>query len=309
MKKNIFTIITVMLAVYSMFSCSDGEDTTASNADINRFAPSSTDMSPTAQLERDFYEKVGSYLLFNDTLIHEKTGCDIYGNAVYHTELLELGYNMVGKSGGYDYSFKYITDYAEQKKAVELLESKLVPKLGKTKPFSILLADSITMWTWNHGVRKIVKKSSSDTDPHPTIVLGTRCYAISLNGGEFNDSADNYVGDIMQKVIVDRLKRLSDSDLSVFYAFSKDYYAQDETNFGLSNDNDADSLMWKFGFFSDTYDDYFIYKGDDLSNWEKVVATYSMSRFKDKYGSSDMMMNKFKALRAIVEKQGIKLDN
>lgn len=310
MKKNIWTIFAAALMTVLVTSCASDEDTTPSNLDVNMFAPADANTGETAQLQRNFYKKVGCYLIFNDTLVKEQRGVDSYGNPLYYTEVVDLGYKMTGSSDSYVYTFKYLTNYDEQKDAAEIIENKLAPTLGKALPYSFLLVDSITMWTWSNGILKPVKKSSyNGTDPHPALVLGSRCYAVSLNGGDFLSDPDTYVSKIVQKVIVDRLSRLIDNDMASFYAFSSDYYAQDETSSGLTTDYEEDSVMWKYGFFTDIYGDYFPYKSDDLEAWEKKVATYSLSDFQAEYGSSELMMKKFKTIRAIVESLGIKLDD
>ena len=48
-----------MMSATVLTSCSDDEDTSPSNAEVNAFAPAAADNSATAQLQREFYNETG----------------------------------------------------------------------------------------------------------------------------------------------------------------------------------------------------------------------------------------------------------
>ena len=105
-----------MMSATVLTSCSDDEDISPSNAEVNAFAPAAADNSATAQLQREFYNETGVYLLFNDTLTA------VNGQ---QPELLDLGWTISG-SYGYSYTYKYITDIDAQRTAADGLKRTLL---------------------------------------------------------------------------------------------------------------------------------------------------------------------------------------
>ena len=62
MKKIHILLAMLMMSATVLTSCSDDEDTSPSNAEVNAFAPAAADNSATAQLQREFYNETGVYL-------------------------------------------------------------------------------------------------------------------------------------------------------------------------------------------------------------------------------------------------------
>lgn len=286
-------------------ACSSEDDLTPSYADENYYAPADADNSPTAQLQRAFYNDVHSYLLFSDTLHTASNG---------ETEILDMNFNYIASStSSYRFTYKYLTDYDARKAATDLLRTKLTSRLGTAVPYSFLLVDSISWWEKDdegHWVL-IEEDSYNGTAPHPSLVMNDRCYAISMNGGEAFDD-DEYFTDIFATILKNIIARLSDDDMAPFYAYSSKYYDAYEGDYGLSTDEwdgDPDSVMWQYGFFSDTYGDYFPYQKDDLKKWETAIVDYTLADFEAEFGSSATMMNKFRTLRSILKSKGIKFED
>ena len=167
-----------MMSATVLTSCSDDEDTSPSNAEVNAFAPAAADNSATAQLQREFYNETGVYLLFNDTLTV------VNGQ---QPELLDLGWTISG-SYGYSYTYKYITDIDAQRTAADGLKRTLLKRLGKSKPFSVLIVDDIAYESYGR-LR------------HSTNVLGVRCYAFNLDEGAELDDIDGYFSDMFLAIV------------------------------------------------------------------------------------------------------------
>lgn len=271
-----------MMSATVLTSCSDDEDTSPSNAEVNAFAPAAADNSATAQLQREFYNETGVYLLFNDTLTV------VNGQ---QPELLDLGWTLSG-SYGYNYSYKYITDIEAQRQAAEAVKIHVVERLGDAKPFSIMLTDDISYLSYGK-----VK--------HSSMVLGNRCYAFNLDDGYALDDPDAFFGNLFTSMVQSILEKYS-TELEPFYNISSDYYGEYIEDYGL--DNPTEEELWDFGFFE--YDDWwgsFYFKNTDFKQWVKKVTTMTRSEFEATYGSSATMMNKYEALVSVIEKIGIKL--
>lgn len=275
----------LMMSATVLTSCSDDEDTSPSNAEVNAFAPAAADNSATAQLQREFYNETGVYLLFNDTLTA------VNGQ---QPELLDLGWTISG-SYGYSYTYKYITDIDAQRTAADVLKRTLLKRLGKSKPFSVLIVDDIAYESYGR-LR------------HSTNVLGVRCYAFNLDEGAELDDIDGYFSDMFLAIVKNVLDRNSEK-LDPFYAFSEEYYGEDLETFGWESLTEQET--WDLGFFeyneSSYGGNYFPYKSGDLQDWIEAVTTMSRAEFEAAYGSSATMMNKYETLVGIIESLGIEL--
>lgn len=300
MKKSIvFLNIILATMLLGLSSCSKEDKLTASGADENLFSPSSSDNSQLAQLRNSFHEKVGSYLLFNDTLVTKQTGTDVYGQAIWNTEKVDLNYFMTNDDG-YVYEYSYITDYAAQKKAAEYIQNNLVPRLGAAVPYSFLLVNKITKYTYTNGVKTVVK---SYNKPHPTLLLGMRCYAVSMeNGSTYNNTA--FISTAFAQIIADKIKRLGDSALASFYNYSNKYYGSDKENEEY-NDDYARSI----GFLKDYYSYYYPYETTDLAKYEAALTTYSLAAFEAEYANYPICIAKFKILYTLCVNMGFKFEN
>jgi hypothetical protein len=287
----------------SLSSCSSEGDLTPSNADENLFSPTSADKSELAQLRNSFHEKVGSYLLFNDTLVTKQTGTDVYGNAVWHTETVDLNYFMTSDDG-YIYEYNYITDLASQKKAAEFIENKLAPKLGSAVPYSFLLVNGITKYTYSGGVKTVVKRYNT---PHPTLVLGMRCYAVSMEKGSTYDNS-SFITKAFAQIVADKVSRLSESALAKFYSYSNKYYGAYKEDIGLKEGYD-DDFARSIGFLEDYYSYDFPYSSTDLTKYETAICSYSLADFEEEYASYPICIAKFKFLRSLCESMGFKFDD
>lgn len=285
-------LLPIAVALAVLTACS-GEDTlTPSYADVNGFAPGADDNSATAQLRNAFYEETGSYLLFNDTL----TTTDTHGRP----ELFDATYAMIG-SGSYsqDYTYSYITDVAKQKKFAEAVKTYLLNKLGKARPFSFLLVDDIS-YVNSYGRTK-----------HVDYLLAPRGYVLSTDNGQMYDDPEHYFSDMLANIIVDKFKKQASSVTGPFYAYSKTLYGEYLSDHDI--DATEENVEWQYGFLEKNEDFwsgteyYFPFQQRDLQDWVDVVLTMSRDDFVAKYGSQQIMVNKFDTLMGIIVKMGFNI--
>ncbi len=313
--KNYLLYAAMMLCAMPVFtSCGEEEDTTPSEYEQNLFSPADNDQSQTAQLRRQFKDEIGCYLLFNDTLKHEQNGKDVYGNVLWNTQLIDLTYQFIGMPmNSTKYTFTYLTDYANQKKATDLLKEKLAKRLGRALPYSILLVDSIKQWTNSSGVWELDEGSYySPTDPFPKFVLGTRSYAFAVHGTDaFDDEA--YFDEILLSIVIDKVNNLPESKLTKFFS----YVAQYEDEYGnpiqksrlgyddYSTDHDA---ARKLGFWQDRGYYYFNYGNEDRDNYIKACVAYTVAEVEEMMAGYPIVIERFKIMRQlIIDEFGINL--
>ncbi len=285
-------ILSAAVALSMLTACGGEDDLTPSNVDVNGFAPTADDNSATAQLRNAFYKETGSYLLFNDTL----TTKDTKGRP----ELFDATYAMIG-SGSYsqDYRYSYITDVADQQRFSEAVKTHLLNKLGKARPFSFLLVNDISY------------VNSSGRTKHEDYLLAPRGYVLSTDNGQMYDDPEGYFSDMLANIVVDKFERQASAVTDPFYAYGKTLYGED------LNDHDIDAteenVEWQYGFlekfesFWSATGYYFPYRQRDLQDWVDVVLTISRDDFVAKYGSQQIMVNKFDTLKGIIMQMGFNI--
>lgn len=284
-------IFLAFLALPTLASCSNEDDLTPSNADINGFAPEASDNSRTAQIRNDFFKATGAYLLFNDTLVSKSTNGQ--------PELFDITYAMVGSGSvsSYDYQYTYITDVAEQQKAADALQKYLARRLGKQVPFSFLLVDDIS-YTNFYGRTK-----------HVAYLLGTRGYAISTSNGEMYDDPKSYFNDMLLNIVIDRFNRQSSKVTDAFYAYSKDHYRANLTadDMAIENVEHVYGFMEKFDFWGNGY--YFLPDEErDAKDYISAVLTMSRDKFVAQYGDYSVMVEKYDMMRSIITDMGFNFE-
>ncbi len=285
-------VFLAFIGLLGLTACGGEDDLAPSNADVNGFAPEAGDNSATAQLRNDFYKETGSYLLFNDTLNSK----DTKGNP----ELFDARYAMIGTgSNTYDYKYGYITDVAQQKKFADAVRTYLLDKLGKAKPFSFLLVNDIS-YVNSYGNTK-----------HLNYLLATRGYVISCNDGAIFNDTEAFFSAMIAGIIIDKFGRQPGSVTDPFYAYGKTLYGE------YLSDHDIDATIenveWQYGFmekFEDVWggdDYYFPFEKRDLQDWVNAVLTMTRDEFVAKYGSVQIMVNKYDTIKGIIEQMGFNI--
>ena len=72
-------------------------------------------------------------------------------------------------------------------------------------------------------------------------------------------------------------------------------------------------MEWQYGFmekFDDIWggsDCYFPYEKRDLQDWVNAVLAMSRDEFVAKYGSSQVMVNKYDTMKGIIEQMGFNI--
>lgn len=313
MKKTIYCLL-FAVGLLSLAACSSDEDTTPSMADVNGFAPRDDDASSLANIRREFYKTTGAYLLFNDTLTVEDGGVDSYGNPIKKVQTVDLDYYFVANSASsYVYTFDYITDESECSKAAQLVEQKLMNRLGALSPFSVLLVNGIYQWQEddNGELEPTDYDDYYGTDPNPLFRLGSRCYALSLEHGEAFDDPE-FFDNVFAKILVSQVKTAGVDAYEKFKAAVEDYddltdtwYRKDDFGYDLGVDDD---LARSLGFLRDKNKWHFPDTDMDLTDYVNAVVSYSQEDFEREYADYPICVERFKILRDFIVSCGVVLD-
>ncbi len=289
--KKIYLLLVVFAVSMGMMSCSNDEDTTPSYADTERFAPDANDNSELAVFRRNFFERTGTYVLYNDTL--------------RPNDVLKINYDMfsTGTSDSYDYTFEYINDFNTQKQAANLAEQKIVKRLGSLAPFSILLVDKINCWATYDGERYIKN--------NPSYFLGSQCYVISMDEGEALEDPSLLDG-VIADIVYSKMKDKGDAFYADFFSLVDNYSEltdmwNDKTDLGYPYGYD-DDLARSLGFLRDGSKWSFRSKSGDIQDYVKAAFSYTQSGFEEQFAGYPICIARFNKMKELIRSLGVVME-
>lgn len=321
-------IIFLLLLVAGITSCRKEDALTPSGISGNYFEVSDDSTDPTDVIRREFFKKTGVYLIFTDTLRHERLGTDGNGRPYYFTELVDLGYAITANSRTY-YDFRYITSLKEKEDVALYLENQLLPLMTK-KPYSILVT------------KQLYQNEYLGDDLYNRTELvqfdGFRCHAFAMN------HIESIYDEIFYSSLVEIVK--TDARIQTFLSmvnpdnqisstlnvpgdFNYDNYFNEpvrvlgyDTRFMTYIQVPYSGKLplfylpycWEKGYMSvsfteDPYGDFFyacIGSSDaEIREFIKLIKTMSASDFEAKYGKYEYLMQKYHLMGSIMTDQGL----
>lgn len=279
----------------SLFSC-EKENVTPSKV-RNPFAPAPEATDATSELKREFYEKTGCFLLFNDTLRHEYMGVDAFGNPYYDTELLAMDWDLGTVKRDYILRYEYLDGMAQQQKAYDFLVNNLKSSLNKL-PYSILAVNKIEL-------RKEDWMTGQVTWESKVCEINSRCMAVAIEGLFAEDvKPEVYVQDLCCTIIFPRLFVNEEDD----WWGSKAYgFVEYDMGYGYYNKMDlyVETLedLHREGFLVDVDEVNFPDVRQDASAYIKAVLLETEEEFREKYGQYWKIMEKYEIIKPLVEKE------
>lgn len=303
---NISTVVCLIAALFC--SCSSDEDLTPSGANDNYFKVSEADRSEDAALRRQFYEKNGIYLLFNDTLRHEYVGKDVAGEDAYFNELIDFNYNLTDV-GSSDFDFSYITSLSEKKAAVDFVENYILPHFGGDglAPYSLFLADKLMEYGYANS------SAWQQTWNDRSCLSCFRCIGLALGKvPSMNDEEKKaYATEICKAILCTKLT-YTDVRLADFRAPSQDnFYAYLEDIIPGWSDDDYTgdpSVVYPFGFLK-VYGSWWLMcpsQQNDFNDYLNLVMSKTEDEVNAAYGDYPVIMQRYYKFREVIETIGYK---
>ncbi|HCD92049.1 MAG TPA: hypothetical protein DEQ93_02155 [Odoribacter splanchnicus] len=300
--KSIQIYILCGLVLFSCFSCKEEDDIVPNPPMTNLFAPADGANDPTSELRRQFYTETGCYLLFTDTLKHEYTGVDAYGNALYNTELLDLTYGITS-TVRWAFAFTNLPDYEEQKNAVELLKTYVLPALNKRYyPYSFLLIDNLRASAW------YVEEGATDAEgfwgefSEQSYYIGTRAIAISIS--KLQQNPEEFLQLLQQNIINNYL---SYDKLVEFYEPGKDWYGfHDYTTAFYSEEAFIEATGILAYYYEDPWDEgeepwlEAYDRNSDLDRYIDWILNHTEEDFENQYGDYAIVMKKYDIVKQLL---------
>ena len=294
MRLNIFIW---MILAGCLFSC-EKEKLTPSKA-RNPFAPDPEATDATSKLRRDFYEKTGCFLLFNDTLRHEYKGLNASGEPYYDTELLAMDWDLGAVKSGHTLRFEYLNQ-EQQQKAYDFLVNDLYDVI-KTMPYSILVVNKmeLSVEDFYTGERTWVPQ---------TFDMNSRCLAIAIEGLFGDVEPMEFAQDLCCAIIFgsfggSETNYWEGSEAIEFLNVNIWDYDYPKFWYGVTTLED----LYPYGFIADTNGDNLPTAVQDACAYIKAILFMTDQEFREKYGMCYQVMQKYEIMKPLAEKKAEKL--
>lgn len=295
MRKSL--IILPLAATLLLPACSNNDDTVMQWHDPTVFfIPSDTATDSTSVLRREFNSTHPSYLLFNDTIQLADAGIDPNGDEIYSYETLDLDYQLrEQRSKIKKYYYTYLTDFDDQKDAVNYLETYILPHFDdKATPFSWLLIGTIRYRdNLNHDLTSLA-------------VSGQRGIALACSNLK-RMKTDRLRQQLAKRHLTVILGKIASDNQDAFndmFNVSSGWY-----NMQIPSSVDKDDWLKSHGFLG-AYSQLAGYApshADDLSQYANLVVNYTEAQIESRYAKYPLVIEKFKIAIRVFKEIGVNL--
>lgn len=188
--KNILYLLVPLL-----FLACKGEDTITSSLDYtDDFSITDSADDPVQHARFEIYKKYGVPVFFNDTIVAHNTGTDGQGREMKRYETVNLNWTFFGYSQGITYTYDYLRSPEEQLRALRFVDSYLSTLSKPMRPFSVMIADTLTV-------------TSANKIERPIYYVGFRTLVLSqIKDITTSDSVKMQISKIVNSMVSDRVK-------------------------------------------------------------------------------------------------------
>ncbi|MFR3328622.1 MAG: hypothetical protein ACLTSL_00370 [Odoribacter splanchnicus] len=297
------------ILLVSVWACCKEEDIIPGEPEANLFYPHSFS-SKYAQICQDFYAETGCYLLLNDTLKHEYTGVDMYGNPVYKTELLDLTYGITS-TRQWKFVFDYATDEERILKSLDIIKNELLASIDTVYyPYSFLLVETLKATAYRIEEGALVG-SWSDLQEEDDYI-GSRAIALSMSRLLMNPQG--FMDKFLKKLLVEQL---TTTILQDFYAFGNSCYGRSEIVGEFESEEDFLTQTGILFYSADWGEDeegntvLIIYDAsylDDRDCYLDAILEGKEAEFRKEYADYDVVIRKLELLKQAIANLGFKMN-
>lgn len=286
-------------------ACSE-DDIVPNTLEENYFLEPITSSEFELALQKEFFEKEGVYLLFNDTLSREYLGDDVSGNPVYDYQIVDLSYSMIASAGAF--AFQYLQADEEKQAAADFLSDNVLPSLGESmRPYSFLVVDVLEYYEDYYGELVLVDGT--------IVYSGWNCTAIAVQGiNEMSEAEqESYRLQLLKSMANNKMQLLDESVFDEFYAFCESYYStyfmyeeaeafcqeyptQYDLGFLSTYSYGYNGYMWLVNFKAKSY---------DLEDYTNAIFDTPEEEFRETYADYPIVLEKYQILKDIIESLGI----
>lgn len=283
--------------IFLLISCGKEDWLTNISPEINFFAVGDEEVGEEADLRREFFDRTGVYVVFNDTLgTREKE--TVGGDKVLHYEVIRWEWNMLTGSVADSFVCYPYDELEEKKLALRFIEEEVLTSVPDLfYPYSILILDR---FVWFKDYYGIYFEAPVDLPAYAAMqVTALACGNLSSLSENEKEKLKN---EMISEMICSKISKITDEDLAGFYSYSEDYY--DVYSFNVP------SPIQSVGFL-DTY--YYTWgvtfnsRNYDLLAYVEEVFELSESEFRDTYSDYPVVLQKMEELVRVLNQYGVKV--
>lgn len=284
----------ILCAASNLWACS--EDDLTPIGSLNNFLPDPEATDEESVLRREFFEKNGFYILFNDTLRHEYVLTDSEGDPFYRTETVDPNWSLTGYDEYTTYQFAYCQTMEEKRAAAAFVESlgATMDEINLTRPYSVLVVDTITTLTESYG--DIIVN-------HLDYLSSLRCFIIAMSNLEgTEDEADLLIANMAASGIATKYAQ----ELQPFYDFARDNWG----GFLYNSYNNFESSIeeyYEIGFLVPAGDDeLYCTQAEDVAAYIHLLMTMAEEEVYQKFARFDIVLQKYEIMKEVTALAGMK---
>ena len=291
--KHIYYFL-ILCAASTLWACS--EDDLTPIGSINNFLPDPEATDEESVLRREFFEENGFYILFNDTLSHELLTVDSEGDPYYRTETVDPNWQLTGYDSYTSYRFVYCQSMDQKRERAEFVSglAKRMEKINLTKPYSVLVVDSIITTLDSYG--DIIVQSLD-------FCTSLRCFIIALPEIEGTEEEQDML-----------IANMAGSGIALKYAGNLQAFydlAIDEWGDSMYNEyNNGESSMeeyYEIGFLVPAgADEYYCTQGEDVASYIHLLLTMTDEEVYQRFSRYDIVLQKYEIIKEVTALAGMK---
>ena len=291
--KHIYYFL-ILCAASTLWACS--EDDLTPIGSINNFLPDPEATDEESVLRREFFEENGFYILFNDTLSHELLTVDSEGDPYYRTETVDPNWQLTGYDSYTSYRFVYCQSMDQKRERAEFVSglAKRMEKINLTKPYSVLVVDSIITTLDSYG--DIIVQSLD-------FCTSLRCFIIALPEIEGTEEEQDML-----------IANMAGGGIALKYAGNlQSFYdlAIDEWGYSMYNEyNNGESSMeeyYEIGFWVPAgADEYYCTQGEDVASYIHLLLTMTDEEVYQRFSRYDIVLQKYEIIKEVTALAGMK---
>lgn len=293
-----YLIVWSIVAIGALAACS--EDNLTPTGLYQPFAPAADATDEESVLRREFYEKNGFYILFNDTIRKEPVGTNSAGETVYKVETLDPAWQFTGSESNTEYRFAYCQGIDKKTRCADFVTelSEQLTAYNLAKPYSILVVDTLMTVTTSSKGEIVTRYDFLNT---------FRCFILALP--EIKEVDEEEVLMLIANMAGSNLAAKYAGDLEEFFGVSVDYYygypLYEQDNEGYNDEEE----YYEEGFLQVTWEDLYPSKAQDVSAYLYMVMTMTDEEIRKEFPLKwyPKVIQKYEAILPVILKAGIHL--
>ncbi len=289
-----------LLIIAGLWACSKEDWPDNSRPEVNPFAVPTGATGEEAELRRGFFDRMGLYLLFSDTLVAQEVNA-VSGKKEKVYSKVHLEWNMVSTNQGIDSFICYPYKTLEEKKMVtEFVERGVLVNVPEMfYPYSIMLLERLVYYQYNYGSYKDPVEYSFYAGMQSTVITVNNLSAFTAE--EKEELKTNLVGNLISS----NISVIPEADWADFYSYSDEYYK-------LSSKYEVPDPIEACGYLP-TYANTgwggpdFHTKEYDLKAFVEEIFKLSESEFRETYAEYPIIIDKMEEMVKVLHKHGVKV--